>query len=141
MSAASEQTTRERRRQGFIALLLVQVFFGLFPVFIKLSDEMHQGFTPRAMASWRMVTAAVVLGGFVFWREGRAALPAKRDLPRFFGCTMFGIVLNQVLALEGMVRTTVVDVGLLMTLIPVFTYAMAVMVRQEVLKTRRAATS
>ena len=37
-----------------------------------------------------------------------------------------------------MVRTTVVDAGLLMTLIPVFTYAMAVMVRQEVLKTRRA---
>ena len=121
-----------------MALLFVQLFFGLFPVFIKLADSEHQGFQPRAMASWRMVFAAIVLGALVFQREGRRALPALVDVPRLFCCALFGIVLNQVLALEGMVRTTVVDAGLLMTLIPVFTYMLAVLARQERLLGRRA---
>ena len=121
-----------------MALLFVQLFFGLFPVFIKLADSEHQGFQPRAMASWRMVFAALVLGVLVFAREGRRAVPALRDVPLFVTCALFGIVLNQVLALEGMVRTTVVDAGLLMTLIPVFTYLLAVLARQEVLRGRRA---
>lgn len=132
------QTSAQRRRQGYLALVLVQVFFGLFPVFIKLASDGGRGFTPRALAAWRIAVAALVLGGLALRRDGRRGVPRRADLPRLFACGLFGIVLNQVLALEGIVRTNVVDAGLLMTLIPVFTYALAVLVGQELLRGRRA---
>lgn len=132
------QSVRQRHRQGYLALILVQVFFGLFPVFIKLASDGGRGFTPRALAAWRIAVAALVLGGLALRRDGRRTLPRRADLPRLFACGLLGIVFNQVLALEGIVRTNVVDAGLLMTLIPVFTYALAVLVGQELLRGRRA---
>lgn len=122
---------RLRRRQGTIALVGVQVLFGLFAVFVKLAGDGGRGFTPRAMVSWRIAFAALVLGALAFAREGRRAWPRAADLPRLAACALCGIVCNQLLAIEGVVRTSVVDAALLMVLIPVFTYALAVLARQE----------
>jgi drug/metabolite transporter (DMT)-like permease len=64
-------------------------------------------------------------------------LPRRGDFARLALCALLGIVLNQVLALEGIARTSVVHAGLLMTLIPVFTYALATLVGQERLRGER----
>ena len=64
------------RLGGLAALVLVQLFFGLFPTFGKLAFE---GFSPRAVAGWRFVFGAVVLGGLAWSRYGKGMLPARGD--------------------------------------------------------------
>jgi len=145
MSDTEEATNRggslrsRARREGLIALVFVQVFFGLFPLFIKQAIDGGAGFTPRALAVWRIGFGALVLAGAAVARHGRGFLPGRGDLPRLALCAFLGVVVNIVLALEGVARTTVVHAGLLFTLIPVFTYAIALLARQERFLLARAA--
>lgn len=127
-----------RRLEGLAALVLVQVFFGLFPVLVKLAHDGGAGFTTRALASWRITVGALVLAALALLRHGRAFVPPRADWPRLFLCALLGIVLNQLLALEGTARTSASQAGILFTLIPVFTYAVAAGARQERFTTRRA---
>jgi drug/metabolite transporter (DMT)-like permease len=117
-------------------LVVVQFFYGLFPLF---AQKASLSFSARAVVSWRIAFGALVLGSIALLVHGRRALPRKRDLLLLLGCSVFGVLGNQTLALEGMMRTTSTHAGLLMTLIPVFTYALAVLIRQEVASPRRAA--
>lgn len=133
--------------QGFAALVVVQLCFGLFPIFVKLANDSVTaghgsigpgGFDPRAIAFWRILTGALVLAPLVWRMHGRDALPRRSDLGRFALCALLGIAVNQVCALEGFARTSAVNAGLLFTLIPVFTYAVALIARQERFVFRRA---
>ncbi len=131
----------ERRRlEGLVALVAVQVFFGLFPVLVKLAAGVGSegdGFSARALASWRIGLGALVLSVVALARHGRACLPPRADLGRLFLCALLGIVANQLLALEGTVRTSASQAGILFTSIPVFTYVVAAAVGQERLSRRR----
>jgi drug/metabolite transporter (DMT)-like permease len=126
----------ERRgiRRGHIALVAVQLCFGSFPVFGILAFE---GFSPRAIAGWRFVVGALVLGGIAFWRYGREMLPRRADLLRLQVCALLGVAFNMVVFLEGLERTTAVNSGLLMPIIPVYTLIIAVAVGQERFAWRR----
>lgn len=133
--------TRPRPRgaaAGHSALLAVQVCFGLFPVFGILAFA-PSGFTPLGVGSWRIATGALVLGALAFSAFGREALPRRRDLPRFLICGLLGVALNQGLFLEGLARSTPMNAGLVMSLIPVFTFALAATVGQERFNPVRAA--
>ena len=141
MNQAPDATSPEERRrrvQGIAALLVVQVCFGLFPLFIHLAvgdaaggNEGHAGFPPRMVAAWRIVFATLVLGVFALARHGRATLPPRAQLPRLAACALLGVVLNMTLAIEGTARMSVVNAGLLFTLIPVFTYGVALLAGSE----------
>jgi len=140
MGGNSTLTPAERRRrQGLITLTVVQVFFGLFSVFAKLATEPEHGFEPRAVAFWRISVGALVLGSVALFRFRRELLPRRSELLLLFGLGSFGIVINQVLALEGVSRTSATMASMLMVLIPVFTYALALMIKQETLQLRRVA--
>lgn len=127
----------KRRRVGLSVLVIVQVFFGLFSVFAKLSTDPEGGFAPRAVAFWRIAAGALVLGGLAAIKYRGQLLPKRSELGRLFCMGLFGIVVNQILALEGVARTSVTLAGMLMTLIPVFTYALALFFRQELLRPQR----
>ncbi|HED65452.1 MAG TPA: DMT family transporter [Planctomycetes bacterium] len=130
----------ERRRlHGLVALVFVQFAFGLFPVLVKLARAGGEGFETRGLASWRILVGAVVLGGVAFARHGRSVFLGRGDLVRLALCAALGVVANQVLALEGVARTSATQAGILFTLIPVFTFAVAVFLRQERPSARRAA--
>ncbi len=142
MTRASTATPQDRTAAsatdwtGHLALLVVQLCFGLFPVLVKFA---LLGLTPRALASWRMLTGASILGALVWWRFGRRAVPGRRDLVLLLLCSALGVVANQVLALEGFARSTAVNAGLIMTLIPVFSFGLAALAGQERFDLRRAA--
>jgi drug/metabolite transporter (DMT)-like permease len=126
------------RGKGIAALLLVQLFFGLFPYFIHLTvgdgvggKEGYIGFPPRAVAGWRIVFAALVLGVLAWRKHGRGIIPPRAEVPRLVACALLGVVLNMSLAIEGAARISVVSAGLLFTLIPVFTYGTALALRVE----------
>ncbi|HZM00547.1 MAG TPA: DMT family transporter [Planctomycetota bacterium] len=115
-------------------LVLTQVCFGVFPILGKLALE---AFTPRAVLVWRLFTAAGVMLGLALLRHGRDALPAPRDLGALLVLSTLGVMVNQLLFLEGLHRSTAVNAGLLMTVIPVATLGVAVLLGQERLTLRR----
>ncbi|HTE04867.1 MAG TPA: DMT family transporter, partial [Planctomycetota bacterium] len=116
-------------------LIAVQICFGVFPILGKIALA---GFQPRAVLVWRLAAGSVVLLAIAAARHGRAVLPSPRDLAQLLGLSLLGVILNQLLFLEGLKRSTAVNAGLLMTVIPVATTAIAVLLRRELLRRRRA---
>lgn len=138
MSGAESKPEAERRRRsaGLLALLAVQVLFGLFPVFGKWAFD---GFAPRAVAAWRLFGGALALGAWAAVAHGRAAIPPRRRIGRIALCGGLGVAANQFLFVEGLARSTAMNATLLMLLIPVATYAIAVLLRHERWSGRRGA--
>lgn len=122
------------RIQGHAALVAVQLFFGLFPVFGKLAFE---AFSPGAVAAWRIGFGALATGALALAVHGRRAWPGARDLGLLALGSVLGISANQWLYLEGLSRSTATNAGLVMCLIPVFTFAIALAARQERFAMRR----
>jgi drug/metabolite transporter (DMT)-like permease len=81
----------------------------------------------NAIVLLRVAGAAVV---FVIIARGRGGF-AKKDLPRIVACSLLGVVLNQILFLNGLARTTAVNASVLGSMIPVFTAAIAMLTRRE----------
>lgn len=125
------------RFEGVAALLGVQLLFGLFPLFVHFALAPEHGFAPRALVFWRILFGALLLGGITLARYGRAFWIPLHELPALFGCALLGVPANMALAMEGIARTSVLHAGLLVTLMPVFTYAIAVLSRLERASPRR----
>lgn len=121
----------ERRVEGLLALLGVQLCFGLSPLFAKWTMARAGGFEPRTLVAWRILFGALFLGGLAAWKHPRAIVPPRAELARLVLCSLLGVVLNMGLYLEGVTRTSVVHSGLLVVQIPVFTYAVACLARVE----------
>lgn len=126
------------RRSGHVALVIVQLCFGLFPVYGILAMDPEVGFDALGVASWRILAGALILGAIAFLRFGRRALPPRREWGLLLACAVLGIVLNQGLFLLGLHRSTATNAGLVMCLIPVFTFVLAALARQETFRWVRA---
>jgi len=118
-----------------LLLIAVQLCFGVFPMLGKVAMET---FPPRAVLVWRLLVGFCAIGLLAWRRHGRKVLPPLSDLPALFGLSLLGITLNQLMFLEGLSRSTAVNAGLLMCLIPVVTCAVVVIAGQERLTRRRA---
>ena len=122
---------------GHVALAAVQLFFGLFPVIGLAAMNPETGFSPWALATWRISVGALALGAIAFAVHGRRAWPGKRDLGWLAVHAVLGITLNQGLFLMGLARSTAINAGLLICLIPVFTFAIAAAAGREPFSARR----
>jgi len=131
-------TARRRIMTGHLALAAAQVGFGLFPVFGAIVFG-PGGVSPLGVGTWRIGAGGLILGVIAIALHGRAALPQRRDLTRFFWCALLGVVINQGMFLVGLSRSTPMNAGLVMSMIPVFTFAIAAAVGQERFSALRAA--
>ena len=122
---------------GVAALAAVQVCFGLFPVAGRLAMDAEHGFSPFAVATWRIAVGSLVLFGLAALLHPKKIRPARGDLAKLFGLALLGIVLNQGLFLVGLERSTPMNAGLVICLIPVFSYTVAVLLGRESMNTRR----
>ena len=127
----------KRSTQGHLALGGAQLAFGLFPVFGHLAFAVG-GVDALGLGAWRIVVGSLALGGLAFLMHGRAALPQRRDLPLVLLCAVLGVALNQGLFLTGLSLSTPMSAGLVMCMIPVFTFTFAVLARQEAFVPLRA---
>jgi len=126
--------------QTHAALLLVQIAFASQSVEAKVAmmprSEGGEEIFPAALAMVRMI------GGAVFFQSlvracGLQTFPIPRsDHFRLFGLAFLGIALNQAFFLFGLRWSTPFSVSLLGATIPVFTAALAVLFRKEVLAWR-----
>lgn len=113
----------------YAALLAVQLFFGInyYASKVVLSE-----IPPQAWAGIRVTSAAVIL--LLIHSLFVRRYPAREDLRWFVGFALFGIVINQILFVEGLSRTSPTHSAIIGTTIPVMTLIMAALRREERLR-------
>ena len=100
-----------------LALFLVQVMFGTWPIFGKIA---LRALPPTALVAFRVSGGALCF--LIFQRIlGRVRIKSRGDYLRLALYSMLGVVLNQFLFVKGLSYTTVINATLLGTTIPVFT--------------------
>jgi drug/metabolite transporter (DMT)-like permease len=110
----------------FVALLVTQFAFASLAVVGKV--VLH-GLPPLVVAGIRVFVASLflVLIAFAPRRERVSSI----DLAKLLVFALLGVVINQVLFLEGLSRTSAVNASILIATIPVFTTAIAILSRRE----------
>lgn len=119
-------------RPALLSLLVVQLFFGSLPVMGKLAIP---AFGAGGVAFFRIAGGAVV---FQLLRMGGPSVP-WREQPKILLCAILGIAGNQLLFLYGLQYTRAVNATLIITLVPVLTYAVALLFGMERWVWRRVA--
>jgi drug/metabolite transporter (DMT)-like permease len=120
--------------RAHLALLFVQVCFGLFPLVAKRAFD---NFAPEAVASYRILAGGGVLLMLAFLSHGRKAWPPSYLMPRMVFCGSVGIALNQFCFLRGLKHSSSINAALILALIPVLTFLFATGFRYERLVARR----
>lgn len=117
-----------------VTLLVVQLLFGLFPVAAKKAFEQ---FDPFPVLGLRLAGAAflLLLLHLVLVKD---AIPMRSEWRKVVLLAMLGVVLNMGLFIVGVKLTTAVNAVLVITSIPVFTYALAVLMGRETVGPQRA---
>jgi drug/metabolite transporter (DMT)-like permease len=117
----SSGAPRHRTLLPFVALLVVQLCFGSFPVFGKLALAET---APLVLAAFRAVAGAAVLTLLAKRLDPGDAFDAG-DRRTLLVLAFFGIVANQVLFVVGLSKTTATNATLLTAMVPVLTMGVA----------------
>jgi drug/metabolite transporter (DMT)-like permease len=117
-----------------LALLTVSVLFGASYVFTK---QILGTVTPAAWALFRMIAATAITVPLALRLGRRSHRPDRRAILLLALPALFGVVVNQVLFIEGLSRTTPAHSSVICATIPIWTLLCAALVRQERLGPRR----
>ncbi|MFN2432944.1 MAG: DMT family transporter [Gemmatimonadota bacterium] len=109
-----------------VVLLVVQVLLASLAISAKLALE---ELPPAGLVLLRVVGAALTLG--LLLRRRLLVLQSARDGWRLALYSLLGVVLNQLLYMQGLSYTTAINANLLITTVPVFTLAIALLLRRE----------
>ena len=112
--------------QVHLALALAQTGFALFPIFGKLALP---SIPPLVLAAIRVMAAAAMLE--IVRRFSTPEKVAPSDRGRLFVLALLGVSFNQVLFIFGLSLTTAINTSILISAIPVFTLAAAVLLGRE----------
>lgn len=115
------------RLKPHLALVTVQILFGIWPIFGKI--------VLRSMSSTSLVACRLVGAAVAFAILQRRITPLLRmplkDIVMLTLCSMLGIVGNQFLFVKGLSLTTVINVEILSTTIPVYALVFSILVGYE----------
>jgi len=110
-----------------LAMIAVQFFFASLTVVAKF---VLPSVSPAGIVFFR-VTGAALAFGLIHSLFVRERVTDRRDLARLAGLAMLGVVMNQLLFLEGVQRTTAINTNILVTTVPAFTLAIALVLGHE----------
>ena len=110
---------RPRDLRPYLALLVVQLCFGSFPVFGKLALAET---APLVLAAFRAVAGAGALVLLARILDPGGTFDAA-DRRKLVVLSFFGVVANQILFIFGLSKTTATNTTLLMATAPIFTLA------------------
>lgn len=130
----NQKTENHNYAAPHVALLGVQLFFGTLPVVGKYVLQTIPSF---AMVAFRIGGAALA---FVFLQAFSAnglRLEKKSHYAWFLLYSMLGVVLNQILFINGLSLTTATNTSLLAVLIPIFALLVSVVLRIDNLSPRK----
>ena len=117
-----------------IALLGVQLFFGTLPVVGKYVLQTIPSF---AMVAFRIGGAALAFVILQAFSTGGLRLDKKSHYAWFLLYSLLGVVLNQILFINGLSLTTATNTSLLAVLIPIFALLVSVVLKFDRLSTRK----
>ena len=110
-----------------LAMIAVQFFFASMTIVAKF---VLPSISPAGIVFFRVTGAALAFG--LFQRACvREQVSDRRDLATFAGLALLGVVINQLLFLEGVKRTTAINTNILVTTMPAFTLAIALALGRE----------
>ena len=118
----------------FGALLLAQIFLGVFPVIGKIALAT---IPPLPFAFFRIGGASAVLALLARFRPKEPI--ARADRPRFWLLSLLGVSINQIFFVTGLFLSTAINAAILMTTIPLLTLAFAILARRESASPRKIA--
>jgi drug/metabolite transporter (DMT)-like permease len=110
-----------------LAMVAVQFFFASLTVVAKF---VLPSISPPGIVFFR-VTGAALAFSLIHRLFVRERVTNPRDLAALAGLAMLGVVLNQLLFLEGVKRTTAINTNILVTTVPAFTLAIALVLGHE----------
>lgn len=124
------------RQAGYaphVALFMVQVMFGTWPIFGKIALT---ALPPTALVAFRVAGAAIA---FLALQKilGSVPIANRKDYARLALYSILGVVLNQFLFVKGLSYTTVVNATLLGTTIPIFTLLVCLVLGLDRISLRR----
>jgi drug/metabolite transporter (DMT)-like permease len=110
-----------------LALVTVQFLFAALTIAAKY---VLPSIPPTGIVFFRITGAALA---FVLIKSltVRERVTERRDLLAMAGLALVGVVFNQIFFLEGVKRTTAINTNILVTTVPAFTLAIALMLRRE----------
>ncbi|HKP47241.1 MAG TPA: DMT family transporter [Pyrinomonadaceae bacterium] len=113
---------KERGSAPHVALVVVQIFFGTWPIVGKIAL--------RSISSASLVSFRITGGALIFFLL-RRSFGQLRDVPKrvlawIVLSALLGVVVNQLLFVKGLSYTTVINATLLTTTIPVFTLVISI---------------
>jgi drug/metabolite transporter (DMT)-like permease len=115
------------RTWAHLSLLAANIIYGLNYSIAKAVMPVH--IKPFALVSVRSISAAVL-----FWITS-LFLPKepvnRKDLLFIFGCSFFGVVINQTLFLVGLNMTTPVNSSIILSTNPIFAFVFAALILKE----------
>jgi drug/metabolite transporter (DMT)-like permease len=110
-----------------LSLLAANIIYGLNYSIAKAVMPDH--IKPFALVSLRSISAAAL-----FWMTS-LFIPKepvnKKDLLYLFGCSFFGVVINQTLFLVGLDMTTPVNSSIILSTNPIFAFVFAALILKE----------
>ncbi len=108
-------------------MALVQAIFATLPIAAKfVLPELG----PVGIVFCRIAGSAIGFGALI-QLSGAPKVSKWKDLASLAGLAVIGVVLNQLLFLAGVQRTTAINANVLITAIPVFTLAIALLLKRE----------
>ncbi|HEX6043538.1 MAG TPA: DMT family transporter [Pyrinomonadaceae bacterium] len=111
------------RLRPHVALVLVQILFGSWPIFGKV---VLRSMSSSSLVACRLTGAAIALA-FLQRRITPLVRMPLRDIVLLTLCAMLGVVGNQFLFVKGLSLTTVINATLLSTTIPVYALAVSIL--------------
>lgn len=118
----------DKRVFAFLAVILVQVLYGLNFTFAKVI--MNEDYVPI----FALVVLRVAGATLLFWMFS-PFLPQekidKRDYIKFFVAAIFGVVINMLLFLKGLELTTPISASVIVTITPIIILVLSYFFLQE----------
>lgn len=108
-----------------VALVAVQVFFGLWPT---AGSVALKELSPAALIGFRTLVGGPLLFAVV---SGGRRWPNRRDLFTLAALAFFGITANQLLFAEGLERAGPINAIIMVVIIPVVTLAIGMLLKRE----------
>lgn len=115
------------RFKPHLALIAVQILFGIWPIFGKI---VLRSMSSTSLVALRIAGAAVALAILQRRLTPLLRMPI-RDIVLLTLCSLLGVVGNQLLFVKGLSLTTVINATLLSTTIPVYALAVSILLRYE----------
>ncbi len=117
-----------KKLQAHIAVLLANIFFGINYITIKFI--VPSKLSAPALNVCRVTGSLILFWCLYFIKPSKAGIERK-DIPRFFLCSVTGVVLNQVLFVKGLSLTSAIHASLLALVTPVLIIFIAAWILKE----------